>query len=228
MRTVILFPVIFSLGVEKIAHFHCTKCGFETKVPDANKGKKGKCPKCGHIEIIEAAKPEERKLEKPDIYSYDSPPPAEEAASEPQDNTDTDEEQEEDRDLPAGMKECPICGEHIRLKARKCRYCGEIIDRGLAKAKKKEKHRDLMRRRRTYGPSEVSSAKTAFICGLLGLFCFGVILGPMAIFLGISAHNEIKRRKGEATGAGMATAGIVLGGIDIIAWIIFISMYAAN
>jgi hypothetical protein len=122
------------------------------------------------------------------------------------------------------MKECPICGELIRAKARKCRFCGEIIDRGLAAAKKREKQRDMMRRRRIYGSSEVSSAKTAFICGLLGLFCFGIILGPIAIFLGISAHSELKRRQG-ASGAGMATAGIIMGIADIIAWVIFIAVY---
>ena len=122
------------------------------------------------------------------------------------------------------MKECPICGELIRVKARKCRYCGEIIDRGLAAAKKREKQRDMMRRRKIYGSSEVSSAKTAFICGLLGFFCFGFILGPLAIFLGLSAHSELKRRKG-ASGGGMATAGIILGIVDIIAWVIFMALY---
>lgn len=124
---------------------------------------------------------------------------------------------------PSGMKECPICGELIRVKARKCRYCGEIIDRGLAAAKKREKHRDMMRRRRVYSPrGEVSSAKSALICGILGLFCVGVILGPIAILLGISALGELKRRP-EASGGGMAIAGIVLGVVDIIGSIIIIA-----
>ncbi len=53
----------------------------------------------------------------------------------------------------------------------------------------------------------------SMICGIVGLVLFGIILGPIAIALGVQARNEI-RNTGQA-GRGMATAGIVLGIIDV-------------
>ena len=61
-------------------------------------------------------------------------------------------------------------------------------------------------------------AMAAMICGIVGLVVFGFILGIVAIVLGSMAKNEI-RRTGQG-GSGMATAGIVLGVLDIVAGII--------
>jgi hypothetical protein len=51
-----------------------------------------------------------------------------------------------------------------------------------------------------------SKAKTSLICGIIGLFIFGIVLGPIAI---------IQANKAEALGT-KATAGKVLGWIDTI------------
>jgi len=56
-------------------------------------------------------------------------------------------------------------------------------------------------------------ATASMICGIVGLVLFGIILGPIAIALGVQARNEI-RNTGQS-GSGMATAGIVLGIIDV-------------
>lgn len=51
-----------------------------------------------------------------------------------------------------------------------------------------------------------SKAKTALICGIIGLFIFGIVLGPIAI---------AQANKAESLGT-KATAGKVLGWIDTI------------
>ena len=49
------------------------------------------------------------------------------------------------------------------------------------------------------------------IPGALFYGVFGIILGAIAIFLGVVARGRIKRSDGTVTGNGLATAGLVLG-----------------
>jgi hypothetical protein len=71
-----------------------------------------------------------------------------------------------------------------------------------------------------------SKAKSAMICGIVGLLCFGVVLGPIALGLGIKARSTLVQY-GAPDGQGMAMAGIVLGTIDIIfALLYFLSLLA--
>jgi len=71
-----------------------------------------------------------------------------------------------------------------------------------------------------------SKAKSAMVCGIIGIICFGVILGPIALGLGIKAKSTLQRY-GVSDGQGMAMAGIVLGTIDIIfALLYFLSLLA--
>jgi hypothetical protein len=71
-----------------------------------------------------------------------------------------------------------------------------------------------------------SKAKSAMICGIVGLLCFGVILGPIALGLGIKAKSTLTRYD-VADGQGMAMAGIVLGTVDIIfSLLYFLSLLA--
>jgi hypothetical protein len=48
------------------------------------------------------------------------------------------------------------------------------------------------------------------ICGILGLFIFGFVLGVLALYFG---------RKAKSLDNTQGTAGIVLGIIDIILWV---------
>jgi hypothetical protein len=68
----------------------------------------------------------------------------------------------------------------------------------------------------------IGEATASMICGIVGLFFFGIILGPIAIFLGVAAKKKIKENPQGLTGEGQATAGIVCGSIAVAGWIILI------
>jgi hypothetical protein len=65
------------------------------------------------------------------------------------------------------------------------------------------------------------TARNSLIAGLVGLICAGFILGVLAIKWGTSARSSLKAA-GVSDGQGLATAGIVLGVVDIIGWVIFL------
>ena len=54
----------------------------------------------------------------------------------------------------------------------------------------------------------------SLVLGILGLFSYGLLLGPLAIIFGIIGLNR--------EGRGMALAGLILGIIDIILWLVLI------
>ncbi len=107
--------------------FECPQCGKKLRAPDQSVGKSSKCPGCGAIvtcpepiydaeviDVSEALPSDILDNDKP--YSLVDPQPS--AAS-----------SDEDR------RPCPMCGEMILKAAAKCRYCGEVFDPGLKKAK---------------------------------------------------------------------------------------------
>lgn len=51
------------------------------------------------------------------------------------------------------------------------------------------------------------------IVGILLVFPFGVLLGPAALFTGISALRRVRNSGGTMAGSGRAIAGIVMGSI---------------
>jgi hypothetical protein len=67
-----------------------------------------------------------------------------------------------------------------------------------------------------------SKATGALVCGIVGLLLCGVVLGPVAIYLGTQAKKEIRSSNGQLKGEGLATAGIVMGVIAVIGFIISI------
>ena len=65
-------------------------------------------------------------------------------------------------------------------------------------------------------------ADIALTLGIIGLVCcFGILLGPMAIYYGVKAKSLI-RQNPELTGEGKAQAAIVLGAIALIMTIFII------
>jgi len=67
-------------------------------------------------------------------------------------------------------------------------------------------------------------ATASLVCGIISLFCAGLILGIIAISFGIQARHELSQ-KGQPTGK--ATAGLVLGIIGVVGWAIIMIYYIA-
>ncbi|UCH95799.1 MAG: DUF4190 domain-containing protein [Candidatus Aminicenantes bacterium] len=105
----------------------------------------------------------------------------------------------------ADTKTCPMCGETIKATALKCRYCGEYLDKSL-----KEEKTQL---------GVLKEAKDSLTYAIVGIFCFGIILGPVAVFKGIKALNMIQEEP-RYEGKGKATAGIIIGGIVTLLYIV--------
>jgi Domain of unknown function (DUF4190) len=65
------------------------------------------------------------------------------------------------------------------------------------------------------------------ICGIVSLVCCGLV-GIAAIILSVQGKKEIESSGGQQSGAGMATAGLILGIIGLVltvAWIPFYSRF---
>ncbi len=76
-----------------------------------------------------------------------------------------------------------------------------------------------------YPPAPTQTSTWAIISlvgGILGWLGFFGIGGLVAIICGHVAKNEIKKSGGTVTGGGMATAGLILGYINVIGTIIAI------
>ena len=71
------------------------------------------------------------------------------------------------------------------------------------------------------GPGTIPNkeATEALILAIVGLFCCGVILGPIAIYKGLNAKKMIQANP-QLSGNGKATAAIVIGVICLIEWLL--------
>ena len=122
---------------------------------------------------------------------------------------------------------CPFCAEPVRAVARKCRHCGEIIDRGLAIAKQQDRLREIERRQAIL-LTEVPGSRAAFICGVLSVFfspfmIIGLILGSVAILLGFGSLKEAARYPG-LEGPRRSRTAIHLGIVGIVASVVVMAM----
>lgn len=120
---------------------------------------------------------------------------------------------------PTELARCPFCRELIRGDALKCKHCGEILDRRL---KQKRMYEAAIYEQATQREREGNRyAKNGLICAIVGLFCFGVVLGPVALVLGFKGLDYAKKYP-KVGGEGAAIASIVLGVFAIIGHIVWL------
>ncbi|MCS0635684.1 DUF4190 domain-containing protein [Streptomyces sp. LP05-1] len=67
-------------------------------------------------------------------------------------------------------------------------------------------------------------AIAGLVCGIVGIFFANVILGPLAIIFGAIGRKQAPAKGG----AGMATAAIVLGVIDLLIFFVLLAVAASS
>ena len=70
-------------------------------------------------------------------------------------------------------------------------------------------------------------ANEALTYGIVGMFCFGIVLGPVAISKALKAKKMISMNP-RLAGSGKATAGLVLGILALVFWVIGIAARVSN
>lgn len=105
--------------------------------------------------------------------------------------------------------QCPSCNAANPDDARVCGSCGAKLPR---------RRNSGVAREAAVNPwihSSNALALLAYRCGLLALIpFFGLVLGPVAIVLGLLGRRRERQQPSER-GAGQATAAIVLGGATL-------------
>ncbi|MFI9615101.1 DUF4190 domain-containing protein [Streptomyces sp. NPDC052023] len=67
-------------------------------------------------------------------------------------------------------------------------------------------------------------AITSLTCGIIGIFLFNVILGPIAVVLGAVGMRQAATKGG----GGMAKAGIILGILDLVIFGVLLALAASD
>jgi Na+/melibiose symporter-like transporter len=81
----------------------------------------------------------------------------------------------------------------------------------------------------SYGNTTTTPAKTSsnglaiagMVCGIVGIFLFSVILGPLAVIFGGAGLRNARRG---ARHHGMALAAVILGVFDIVLFIVMVAV----
>ena len=105
---------------------------------------------------------------------------------------------------------CPAClAEDVSPNVAACPHCGErfeLPDDGVA----------------SVIPYRNVKALLAYYFGVFGLIpCVGAVLGPAALILGLLGLMHVNRNP-HAKGTGHAIAGIVLGGIESLGYLVIL------
>jgi DNA-directed RNA polymerase subunit M/transcription elongation factor TFIIS len=144
--------------------FQCPQCGKKLKAPDNAAGKSSSCPGCGSkvtcpepvydAEVVEMEMAPDKPKGFDPFADLDDDKPYNVAGTPPPTESADD-----------GRRPCPMCGEMIVATAAKCRYCGEVFDPTLKKAKSKKK------KKKRYDAEDESLSGSEIA---IGIICSGI------------------------------------------------------
>jgi Domain of unknown function (DUF4190) len=77
-------------------------------------------------------------------------------------------------------------------------------------------------------PKSSPMAIASMVCGIVGIFMFGMILGTLAIIFGAIALNNIREKPHEWKGKCQATAGVVCGICAVVIWLMIFTAVIAS
>lgn len=125
----------------------CDGCQGTFRVPENTAGKRGKCPRCGHPLMIplippaaDAAVDFHTTPSKPTTLSVPQPIPPPPATAPVVPSRAHFPIQVPPHPQPVAIPaqdpyhDCPFCGEEVKVKAKKCKHCGETLDVALRAA----------------------------------------------------------------------------------------------
>lgn len=116
---------------------------------------------------------------------------------------------------PTNNQQCTHCGWSNQLGSLYCSRCGQWLSswRPIQTAEPIPPPPQEQPPPATTSPRTNSLAVAGFICGLVGFFIFGVMLGPLAVVLGVVALSQIRKSGDSHGGKGFAIAAIVVGAL---------------
>lgn len=148
-----------------MAFFDCPYCSYDKEVPDSYYGKKIKCPRC--LATLTLGVPQ---------------PTALTALPLPEDDASPLEQMAIEVDKCDTLTECPFCFELINTQVDQCPKCKRLIHQN------EQKKTTAILENVIAGTVKV---RRAWYCGILSLICgVGVILGPLAIIMGLH-HRKL-------------------------------------
>ena len=119
--------------------------------------------------------------------------------------------------------DCSSCGNELKSGDTFCRQCGAKV--GWEAPLPSPPPGQVppppgVAARRTSGWSIAS-----LVFGILAWFCFPFVAAILAIVFGILGKKDVKQGEGRVGGSGMATAGLVLGIVNLAILVIFVAIY---
>jgi len=116
---------------------------------------------------------------------------------------------------------CPKCGAQIPDDSEFCSKCGAAL-KVTQQAGVQPQTPQASSQTVVSSPKKTSgTAIASLVLGLVGIF-FGLITSILAIIFGGVAISQINKSEGQIGGHGMAVAGLVLGIIMTIVWVVIL------
>ena len=138
-------------------------------------------------------------------------------------------------------KFCKYCGSELNEGSKFCQKCGakieeiienndpiKTVENGLNNNPVNNNQTNENKRDDVNGETKTNPlAIASLVCSIVGLIIFGLPLGIVSICLSVAAKKHMKIFSNEK-GNGMATAGLVIGIIDVVFTSLWTIMNTAN